>query len=101
MKTSILADVLRRPVLCVLCPFKYRVNVELASINSSKLNMHVILRGLMTVGLMSCGLRTPIQFFGENRYEGVWFNVISVTRGWVVVQIPGKKRYVTLEWPLR
>ena len=34
------------------------------------------------------------------RYEGVRFNVISVTRGWVGVQIPGKKRYVTLEWPL-
>ena len=28
------------------------------------------------------------------------FNVISVTRGWVVVQFPEKKRYVTLEWPL-
>ena len=41
-----------------------------------------------------------VQFFGEKRYEGVWFNVISVRRGWVGVQIPGKKRYVTLEWPL-
>ena len=30
----------------------------------------------------------------------VWFNVISVTRGWVRVQFPGKKHYVTLEWPL-
>ena len=38
-----------------------------------------------------------IQFFGKKRYKGVWFNVISVTRGWVGVQIPGKKRYVT--WP--
>ena len=39
--------------------------------------------------------------FPENkRYEGVRFNVISVTRGWVGVQFPGKKRYVTLEWPL-
>ena len=28
------------------------------------------------------------------------FGVISVTRGWVGVQFPGKKRYVTLEWPL-
>ena len=27
------------------------------------------------------------------------FNVISVTRGWVGVQFPGKYRYVTLEWP--
>ena len=26
--------------------------------------------------------------------------VISVTREWVGVKFPGKKRYVTLEWPL-
>ena len=26
--------------------------------------------------------------------------LFSVTRGWVGVQFPGKKRYVTLEWPL-
>ena len=36
---------------------------------------------------------------GKKRYEGVRFNVISVTRGWVGVQFPGKKHYVTLEWP--
>ena len=41
-----------------------------------------------------------VNFSEEKRYEGVRFNVISVTRGWVGVQIPGKKRYVTLEWPL-
>ena len=39
------------------------------------------------------------QIFRKKRYEGVRFNVISVTRGWVWVQFPGKKRYVTLEWP--
>ena len=38
-----------------------------------------------------------VKFFGKKRYGGVRFNVISVTRGWV--QFPGKKRYVTLEWP--
>ena len=32
-------------------------------------------------------------------YEGVRFNVIKVTRGWVGVKFPGKERYVTLEWP--
>ena len=42
-----------------------------------------------------------VNFSGEKRYEGVRFNVISVTRGWVGVQISGKKRYVTLEWPLK
>ena len=35
-----------------------------------------------------------------NNYEGVTFNVIGVSRGWVGVQIPGKRHYVTLEWPL-
>ena len=40
-----------------------------------------------------------VIFSGKKRYEGVMFNVISVTRGWVGVQFPGKKRYVTLEWP--
>ena len=40
------------------------------------------------------------HIFVKKRYEGVRFNVISVTRGWVGVQFPGKKRYVTLEWPL-
>ena len=28
------------------------------------------------------------------------FNVISITSEWVGVQFPGKKHYVTLEWPL-
>ena len=37
---------------------------------------------------------------GKKRYEGVWFNIISVTRGWVGVKFPGKKHNVTLEWPL-
>ena len=41
-----------------------------------------------------------VQFYEKKRYEGVWFNVIGVTRGWVGVKIPGKMRYVTLEWPL-
>ena len=41
------------------------------------------------------------NFPGKKRFEGVRFNVISVTRGWVGVHIPGKKRYLTLKWPLR
>ena len=32
-----------------------------------------------------------VSNFPGKRYEGVRFNVISVTRGWVGVQIPGKK----------
>ena len=38
-----------------------------------------------------------VNFSRKKRYEGVRFKVISVTRG---VQFPGKKHYVTLEWPL-
>ena len=38
-----------------------------------------------------------VTFSGKKHYGGVRFNVISVTRGWVGVQFPGKKRYVTLE----
>ena len=40
-----------------------------------------------------------VNFPRKKSYEGVWFNVISVTRGWVGVKFPGEKRYVALEWP--
>ena len=38
-----------------------------------------------------------VSFPEKNHYEGVQFNVISVTKGWVGVKFQGKKRYVTLE----
>ena len=38
-----------------------------------------------------------VKFSGKKRYEGARFNVISVTRGWVGVQFPGKTHYVRLE----
>ena len=41
-----------------------------------------------------------VTFSKKKSYEGVRLNVISITRGWVGVKYPGKKRYVTLEWPL-
>ena len=41
-----------------------------------------------------------VTFSGEKRYKVLRFNVISITRGWVGVQFPGKKCYVKLEWPL-
>ena len=31
-----------------------------------------------------------VSFPEKKRYEGVWFNVISVTKGWVGVEFPGK-----------
>ena len=37
-----------------------------------------------------------VSFPGKKNYEGVRFNVISVTTGWVRVKFPGKKRYVGL-----
>ena len=40
------------------------------------------------------------SFPRTKRYECVRFNVISVMRGVGGGQIPWKKRYVTLEWPL-
>ena len=40
------------------------------------------------------------QIFWKKRYEGVRFNVISIMRGWMGVQFPEKKHYVTFEWPL-
>ena len=40
------------------------------------------------------------DFLEKKRYEGVRFNVISITRGLVGVQYPRKERYVTLEWTL-
>ena len=42
-----------------------------------------------------------VRFPRKNHYEGVRFNVISVTRGWVGVKSPEKMRYVTIEWPHR
>ena len=41
-----------------------------------------VLRNAMGVGCVSCP--------GKKRYEGVTFNVISVTTGWVDVKFPGK-----------
>ena len=42
-----------------------------------------------------------VTFSGEKRYEGVRFNIISVTRGWVGGPISREKStgYVTFEWP--
>ena len=41
-----------------------------------------------------------VTFPRKKRYECVQCNVINVTRGWVGVNSPEKKRYVTLEWLL-
>ena len=49
--------------------------------------------------VMQCAVGVS-AFPKKKRYKGVQFNVISVTRGWVLVKFPGKKRYLNLEWSL-
>ena len=44
------------------------------------------------------GVMGGVTFSGKKHYEGVRFNVISVTRGWVGSNFLKKKRYVILEW---
>ena len=65
------------------------------------------------VGVLSCKksmIRAPFKCYimqwggggvpnsPEKCCQGVHVNIISVTRGWVGVQFPEKKRYVALEW---
>ena len=52
-----------------------------------------IILGHSSVMYRSGGLIFP----GKKRYEGVRFNVISITWGWVGVKYPGEMRYLTLE----
>ena len=40
-----------------------------------------------------------VTFSAKKRYDGLRFNDISITRGWVGVKFPEKKHYITLEWP--
>ena len=39
---------------------------------------------------MLCNAYGGVKFSGKKRYEGVRFNVISVTMGWVRVKFPEK-----------
>ena len=48
-----------------------------------------IMRGHSSVTQRRSGWGGGVKFSGEKRYEGVRFNVISITRGWVGVKIPG------------
>ena len=42
------------------------------------------------------------QIFHKKSVTKVYGSTLfSVTTGWVGFQFPGKKRYVTLEWPLK
>ena len=65
-------------------------------INYCKANLQIngnwviqVLRNAVPVG--GGGWGEGVNFPGKKRYEGVRFNVISVTRGWVGVQFPRQK----------
>ena len=59
------------------------------------------IKGSFKCYVTQMGVGGGVKFSGKKRYKGVRFNVISITRGWVGVQLTDKKRYVTLEWPHR
>ena len=42
------------------------------------------------------GVGGGVKFSRKKHCKGVRFNIISITRGWVGVQFPEKKRYLTL-----
>ena len=42
-----------------------------------------------------------VRISEDEHYEGVCSNVVSIRRRCECVKLPEKKRYVTLEWPLR
>ena len=49
------------------------------------------MRGHSSKGPFKCYVTQMVSdFLEKKRYEGVIFNVISVTRGWVGVQFPEK-----------
>ena len=50
----------------------------------------LLLLGAIQVLRNAGGMGGGINFSGKKRYEGVRFNVIRVTRGWVGVQFPEK-----------
>ena len=58
--------------------------------NNSKNSEENAVKGPLKCYVMQMGVG-GLKFSEEKRYEGVRFNVISVTRGWVGVQFPGKK----------
>ena len=77
---------------------KRRVFFPLGCICLNNLN-DIILFGAIQVLRNAVGVG-GVSFSEKKRYEGAKFNVISITRRWVGVKFPGKKHYVTLEWPI-
>ena len=65
------------------------VNVE-DVILSTHTPQRVGVKGAIQVLRNADGGGRVSDFMGKKRYEGVIFNVISVTRGWVGVQFPEK-----------
>ena len=82
--------------------YEYQLNVSKAFIYATSSRLFVLQPathfGAIQVLRNAVGVGCYIS--QEKALRAVLFNIISVTRGWVGVEFPGKKRYVTLEWPL-
>ena len=76
-------------------PFSNSVGGKLtANIGQFKYYLHI--QGAIQVLRTQWGW-VGVSFPGKKRYQGVRFNVISITRGWGS-NFQEKKRYITLEW---
>ena len=77
-----------------------------SQLSLSSLTFIILLRSLIVPATPIQVLRNAdgvggVRFSGKKRYEGVRFNVICITEGWVGVQFPQKKALSnTCEWPL-
>ena len=60
------------------------------------IEMHSSMRKYLEDSRLSGGV-VGGSFPRKKHYEGVWFNVIIVKRGWVRVKFQGKKYYITFE----
>ena len=69
---------------------------EMVKKGEKKLPKHYT-KGSFKCYVMQWGVAGVSAFPGKKHYEGVRFNVVSVTRGWVGVKFPGN--CVTLECP--
>ena len=52
--------------------------------------IQLVRKGPFKCYVTQMGVGGGVRFSGKKRYEGIMFNVISVTRGWVGVQFAEK-----------
>ena len=77
---------------CILNAVKlYKAMITLSEHIAFRHKLHISRPGAIQVLRNADGVGGGCQIFSEKkRYEGVMFNVISVTRGWVGVQFAEK-----------